>query len=118
MNFLFAHIPLISVHDSKTGRRRRPTLGTHMSDIVSWTSTDGLTPFTIASRNDQWHVVERLNMALLLEQVPSMPEHKLVLEMEVHGVKIIGGSVEAGRHHFMEYLRSSFGMASNPLPLF
>lgn len=82
INFMFGHVPLLArIHDPK-GRRRRPTLGSHLRDIVSWTTNDpGTTPYTLASRNDHWDVLERLNGALLMAKVSFfLPLHALLLE--------------------------------------
>jgi hypothetical protein len=70
INFLFAHVPLLAQVSDAKGRRRRPTLGGHLTDIVSWTTNDpSTTPYTLASRNDHWDVLERLNGALLMARV-------------------------------------------------
>jgi len=159
---MFAHVPLLArLHDSR-GRRRRPTLGSHLRDIVSWPTNDpSTTPYTLASRNDHWDVLERLNGALLMakvsfytsvyllfpifpislefttipdfksfankqlyrlccycmrKQVPHMPDHELVLQMEIYGVSLDDVTMDEARIRFMEYLKQEFGMVKNKLP--
>jgi ankyrin repeat protein len=38
LNYIFTHIPLLSLPDER-GRRRRPTLGDHMFSIATWVTT-------------------------------------------------------------------------------
>jgi len=47
-----------------------------------------------------------------------MPEHKLVLEMEIYGVSMDGCTLEASRERFMEHLKKEFGMETSTLPLY
>jgi ankyrin repeat protein len=87
VNFLFAHVPLFTskAHDLVMGRRgaesaprrRRLTLGSHVHDIIFSTTYEGLTAMQLASENSHYHIVERLNMALLLQKLPWMEEPAL-----------------------------------------
>jgi len=51
------------------------------------------------------------------KQVPHMPDHELVLQMEIYGASLDDVTVDEARVHFMEYLKQEFGMAKNKLPL-
>jgi len=46
-----------------------------------------------------------------------MPDHELVLQMEIYGASLDDVTIDEARVHFMEYLKQEFGMAKNKLPL-
>ena len=66
-------------------QRRRLTLGSHVASIISAQTNEGTTALDLASQNNHYAVVDRLNTALLLEKVPWMPEANLILQCATYG---------------------------------
>jgi hypothetical protein len=44
-----------------------------------------------------------------------MEENKLVLELEMYGVTMDGGTMEFAREKFMRFIKKSFGMDKSPI---
>ena len=44
-----------------------------------------------------------------------MDENNLVLELEMYGVSMDGGSMEYAREKFMRFIKKSFGMDKSPI---
>ena len=94
-----------------------------MSSIVTWVTAKGETPYTLASRHNHFKVLERLNMALLVEEAPHLSEERLNMYLEVYGVKGCGPaeggeSNEIARRCLVGFLKKDFGLEKNDLPLF
>ena len=48
-------------------------------------------------------------------QIPAMDENTLVLELEMYGVGMEGGTMEFARDKFMRFIKKSFGMDRSPV---
>lgn len=111
VDFLFAYIPVLTAVKDSKGRRRRATLGQHMTSIVTWFTKDGVTtPFKLASRNEHFEVVDRLNMAKLVNEIPTMPENKLMMCLDLNGVPIDRTNLDISRVNLILKIKKSFQM--------
>jgi ankyrin repeat protein len=110
VKFMFGKIPPLSP---------RATLATHLKEIAEWPTRNGMTAMALASQQRHHRMVELLSMALLYSEVPTMPGHLLVIQLEIYGVTLEhGGTLDLGRIKLMEYLKKIFGLKNCALPMY